>query len=472
MTQIQKLTLGLAAMAVTASVWGFTSLSVISGLSDYLGTSVGATTAGIDQLGQIGRAASDMVGMERALVLHSMFGQTDETVKDKQRFDSAANNLKASVAGLPAELKSGAGKSAADTLQAELSGWSALHSELSQWLDKQQADEAEKMLRDKIQPVSEKMQEAARILSASGRSQLQKGAGESADKAKRSRNSAFVFMAIFLTIGASVLMVVRRTGGRLRLVSGQIAEIAGELGSAAAQLADGSRRVSKWTASQAGSIEQTSASSTHVEAMSRQNAADSKQAAIVMAQVDQKVVEANHTLGQMVKSMNEIKSSSENIARIIRIIDEIAFQTNILALNAAVEAARAGPSGVGFAVVADEVRNLAQRSAQAARDTGELIEESVVRARTGSERLDQVARVIAGITADTSRVKVLVDQVEVASAQQSDGIRQISQALTEMEQITRQTAAGAEESRLASEGLNSQSGTVREVVLELAKVAE
>jgi methyl-accepting chemotaxis protein len=413
-----------------------------------------------------------MVGMERALVLHSMFGQTDETVKDKQSFDSAANNLKTSVAGLPAELKSGAGASAAETLQAELSSWSGLHSELSQWLDKQQADEAEKLLRDKIQPVSEKMQEAARILSASGRSQLQKGAGEAAEKARRSRKAAFGFLAVLLAIGAGVLMVVRRTGGRLRLVSGQIAEIAGELGSAAAQLADGSRRVSEWTANQAGSIEKTSASSNQVEAMSRRNAADSKQAALVMAGVDQKVVEANLTLGQMVKSMNEIKSSSENIARIIRIIDEIAFQTNILALNAAVEAARAGPSGMGFAVVADEVRNLAQRSAQAARDTGELIEESVGRARTGSERLDQVARVIAGITADTSRVKVLIDQVEVASAQQSDGIRQISHALTEMEQITQHTAAGAEESRLASEGLNSQSGTIRDVVLELAKVAE
>src|SRR5207247_7752329 len=125
--------------------------------------------------------------------------------------------------------------------------------------------------------------------------------------------------------------------------------------------------------------------------------------------------DVNQTLDRMVEKMKEIDASSNKIAHIIKVIDEIAFQTNILALNAAVEAARAGEAGLGFAVVADEVRNLAQRCAQAARDTAELIEESIETARDGNGRLDQMAEAVRNMTGNSSRVKGLVDEVNVAS---------------------------------------------------------
>src|SRR5437016_2684509 len=177
--------------------------------------------------------------------------------------------------------------------------------------------------------------------------------------------------------------------------------------------------------------------------------------------------EVNQSLDRMVAQMKEIDTSSNKIARIIKVIDEIAFQTNILALNAAVEAARAGEAGMGFAVVADEVRNLAQRCAQAAKDTTGLIEESIDKANDGKVKLDRVTVAVGSITETSNAVKTLVEQVKTGSEEQARGIAEVSKAISEMERVTQTTAANAEEGASASQELTAQSHSLEGIVRRL-----
>jgi methyl-accepting chemotaxis protein len=170
--------------------------------------------------------------------------------------------------------------------------------------------------------------------------------------------------------------------------------------------------------------------------------------------------------------MHEIKASSDGIAKIIKTIDEIAFQTNILALNAAVEAARAGEAGMGFAVVAEEVRSLAQRSAAAAKETAAKIEDSIAKTAQGVEISAKVSKSLAEIVTKVRRVDELVAEVSTASGEQSQGVQQISTAVAQMDQIVQTNAAGAEESASASEELNAQALTLDATIADLVGLIE
>ncbi len=267
--------------------------------------------------------------------------------------------------------------------------------------------------------------------------------------------------------GGACALLVRGTNAVLRHSAGELSDGAEQIASAAEQVAWSSQRLAQGSSEQAASLEDTSASAEEIAAMTRKNAENSQSAAELMSAVDRHVKDGNQTLERMIESMDQINSSSSRISKIIKVIDEIAFQTNILALNAAVEAARAGEAGMGFAVVADEVRNLAQRSAQAAKDTAALIEESIATSREGSEKLTQVTEVMREITESAAKVKTLVDEVSLGSQEQSRGVDQISKAITQMSQITQSAAASAEESASASEELSAQSSTMRGVVEEL-----
>lgn len=206
--------------------------------------------------------------------------------------------------------------------------------------------------------------------------------------------------------------------------------------------------------------------------MVQQNTENTRQAATLSEQAKVAADKGNGEMTEMMNSMNEIKKSSDEISKIIKVIDEIAFQTNILALNAAVEAARAGDAGMGFAVVAEEVRNLAQRSAQAAKDTAGIIENNINMSKTGVEVANKVGESLAEITVQAKKVNELMDEISAASQEQSQGISQINKAIVEMEKVTQENASTAEESAASSEQLSAQAENLKEMVGRLVELVE
>ena len=229
-----------------------------------------------------------------------------------------------------------------------------------------------------------------------------------------------------------------------------------QLSSASIQIGSGSQSLAEVASQQAGSLEEVSSTLEELASMSKQNSDNATQARNLSQESRASADAGNKSVQQMSMAIDKIKESSDQTAKIVKTIEEIAFQTNLLALNAAVEAARAGDAGKGFAVVAEEVRNLAQRSAQAATETGSMIQESVENAEQGVSISTEVAGGLENINQSTSRVNDLVAEIAAASGEQAKGVDQINVAVAEMEKVTQQNAANSEESAGAAQELSAQ----------------
>ncbi len=263
------------------------------------------------------------------------------------------------------------------------------------------------------------------------------------------------------TITISIVKPINRIIAGLSEGAEQVASASGQVSAASQSLAEGATE-------QAAGLEETSSSLEEMGSMTKQNADHAQQANTLAGEARKAANNGSVSMDKMNTAINDIQKSSDETAKIIKVIDEIAFQTNLLALNAAVEAARAGEAGKGFAVVAEEVRNLAMRSADAAKNTSSMIQESVKNSTTGVDIANEVSKVLDEIVGGIGKTSDLVGEIAAASEEQAQGIGQVNTAVAQMDKVTQQNAANAEESASASEELSAQAGQMHDIVNELA----
>jgi methyl-accepting chemotaxis protein len=282
---------------------------------------------------------------------------------------------------------------------------------------------------------------------------------------------------ILVGVGVAVLLgalaafwISRRISRTLSAIAGELADGSSEVAAAAGQVSTSSQTLASGASEQAASLEETSASLEEISSMTKRNAEAAAQAKGLANQTRVAAETGAGDVTDMNVAMDAIKASSGNIAKIIKTIDEIAFQTNILALNAAVEAARAGEAGAGFAVVAEEVRALAQRSATAAKETAAKIEDAITKSDHGAAISAKVASSLSEIVDKARKVDGLVGEIAQASQEQSQGIGQVLTAVTQMDQVTQTNAAAAEEGAAAAEELNAQAQMMDSAVVNLKRL--
>ena len=417
--------------------------------------------------GGIKAAAFDMNSLARASMLAAVVGDRVHADAYQQQFGAPQRALLGGVE----ELRRLAGKGESDVLLQRLTTESAEveqgQAELRAAIAGEKLDAALTIFGQNLQPRLDGIAaEAASLVDRQNR-ELTATSAASAARASQMRALTIGMALIAVVVGCIVFWVVRQANGLLQNMAGRMSESAERVANAATQVSGASRSLSRGAVQQAASLQETSASAEEIVSITRKNADHTLAVAELMQESEHGSAEVHQTLDRMIEKMKEIDASSNKIARIIQVIDEIAFQTNILALNAAVEAARAGEAGLGFAVVADEVRNLAQRCAQAARDTAGLIEESIDTTRDGNARLDRVAGAIRSTTERSARVKSLVDEVSLGSQDQARGMEQISNAILQMEKVTQSSAAGAQQTASAGARLEDDARDLKTLVLEM-----
>jgi methyl-accepting chemotaxis protein len=319
--------------------------------------------------------------------------------------------------------------------------------------------------------VGDRIREATAELAETGHKRTVDAANQSSSKLSQSSSTVIIGLLIAFLVGAVLAILISRNTKRvLTSLATNLGEGSLQVAAAANQVSASSQTMAEGSTEQAASLEETSSSLEEMSSMTKRNSENALKANELARQARTAADNGANDMQAMSLAMNEIKTSSDDIGKIIKTIDEIAFQTNILALNAAVEAARAGEAGMGFAVVADEVRNLAQRSAQAAKEITGKIEGAISKTAQGVEISEKVAKQLQEIVVKARQVDELVSEVTAASNEQTSGIHQVNTAVSQMDKVTQSTAATAEECASAAEELNAQASTLKASVGDLLQL--
>jgi methyl-accepting chemotaxis protein len=461
----KKLFLGIGSLVALTFSLGATVLISFSSISAGVRTIVHTNAQREALAATIGTETSDLVVANRSILFRGYMHDVASLQQDNQKFEATASQLQQDLNTIePMLTTQPEAQQAVRNLRETVEPILEANRQVFQAAMAGEMSKAVAIYTSNIRPPQLRQTDAAAVLLKDQEAAfLTEGAG--IEGTILGNRSATILLLIMDCVGALlVLFSVRKINAVLR---SSVAELAGsslQIAAAASQMATGSQSLAQGASQQAATIEETSSAATEINSMARRAAENSRTTAQMMHASEATFADANHSLGEMVAAMVGIVESSQQISTIIKVIDEIAFQTNILALNAAIEAAHAGEAGLGFAVVADEVRNLAQRSAQAAKDTTTLIEDSIAKAGGGRVKVDQVGTSLRSITAEFAKIKDLIEEIRQGSIEQSRGVEQISHAITQMEQMTQRTAANSREGAASSAELNTQAESLQTVV--------
>ncbi len=467
----KKLFTATAVLALLVVALGAVAIVSLAKVQGHMAFAAGEMSDKIQLAGQLGASTQTLFLAEKTAILNAYTGN-DELVKHWKEIEvSTAADMAKLIEKSRALFKSSENQQRLTQIQSDLDGWVVTYRQVHQLLDQGKVEDAQLLSVKENKPRYEEITKA----SADMQAQVMREMGEARDDGAATHASArWTILAVSAIAIAVSLLLFGVTRGIIKTLRGSLHELragGAQVATASGQIASGSQTLSHGASEQAASIQEISSSVEEMTAMTRRSGENAAQAAAMMGEAASQVERSNSALSEMQASMKLIKESSEKVARINKTIDEIAFQTNILALNAAVEAARAGEAGKGFAVVAEEVRSLAQRAAVAAKETAGLIEESIGNSNAGSNKLEQVALAIRGITDSANKVEQMIAEVNEASRQQVQGIQNVTNAITQVKSVTQTTAASAEESAAAAEELSAQAMTVRDLVNGLMRMA-
>ena len=473
MTEINfrtKFNVALGALIVLIGALTFTTIRAVNLLNGALDRVANRMSKKADRSSQLVETVGELAASQQALLLRSILSDASGVEQNRRNVANAESRIEVLFNELMPLLDTAAEKDAVTQLRDKANAVKPISNDFVQLVTKQQMNDALKLVGDKLVPAYDELQKSARAYVENQRESTAVDTQATQQSASASRTFAFIFLGLTLASTLVLGFLIRQMNKGLETMTSDVYEGALSVGQAATQMSSVSQSLAQGASDQAASLEQTSVSTEQINQMVHKNAENSHSVTGFAATANRLLTEANQKLEQMLESMKDISTSSEKISKIIRVIDEIAFQTNILSLNAAVEAARAGEAGMGFAVVADEVRNLAQRCSQAARDTSALIEESINHSRNGKVRLDEVAQSMHQVTQSALEVQKLSDEVHVGSEEQSKGVERISKAILQIQKVTQQNAASAEEGASAGAQMSAEAEHLQSAVVQLREM--
>jgi methyl-accepting chemotaxis protein len=392
---------------------------------------------------------------------------SDKVTESRGAFDTEAAQLQKDANTLLRLVTTNAERASVMQLSAALSRWQPLYKAYFDSALQNDFAKAHETMIGAIYPLVDEIEKSATALAAQEERAMAQSAAEAKDRVSLSAWRVSEGLLLCLLIGAGGLTVVRQITRVLRQSAAEILEMTHEAAGAAAQIAAASESLAQTVSEQSSSLEVTCASSEEIRSTAERNVERVHAATEMTQQAKEQFARANEMLAQSLQSISDIDASGTEIAKIVTIIDGIAFQTNILALNAAIEAARAGNAGSAFGVVADEVRALAQRSATAAQNTATMIATAIAKSSEGRERLGTLAKAIEVVTRDSENIGAEVEHITDASRIQTRSVAAMAEALVQMEQVTQTMSACSEENAAAGEQLSAQTQIMRGVAERL-----